>query len=225
MIRFEHVCKYYSAKTSNLEKDISALVDINIEIKKGDFFILFGPNGGGKTTFLKLVTCQEIPSAGKIFFKDQDLSKIKKKQIPYLRRRMGIIFQDFKLLYKKTVFENIAFVLSAINLSEEVIFNKVCEVLKLVDLIRKKNLFPYQLSHGERQKLCIARSLVNNPEVILADEPLANLDIEIHKEIMQILKMTNEKGVTIVMATNNQRIDIDNNTYRLVRVIGGKIKQ
>ncbi|MCK4533227.1 ATP-binding cassette domain-containing protein [bacterium] len=225
MIRFEHVCKYYFAQTSDLEKNINALVDINVVIKRGGFFVLFGPNGAGKTTFLKLITCQERPSAGKIFWGEQDLSKIKRKHIPFLRRKIGMIFQDFKLLYKKTIFENIAFVLSAIDLPKEVVFDRVCEALNKVDLIRKKNLYPYQLSHGERQKLCIARALVNNPEIILADEPMANLDMETQEELIQILSKTNEEGVTVVMATNNKKTDFNNISYQSLKLVGGKSKE
>ncbi|MCK5533765.1 ATP-binding cassette domain-containing protein [bacterium] len=225
MIRFEHVCKYYSAKTSDMEEQISALVDINIEIKKGEFFVLFGPNGSGKTTFLKMITCQEYASAGKVFWGEQDLSEMKKRHIPYLRRKVGMIFQDFKLLYKKTAFENIAFVLSAIDLPKEVIFDKVCRILNKVDLIRKKNLYPYQLSHGERQKLCISRALVNNPEIILADEPLANLDMQTQDELIQILKKSNQEGVTVIMATNNPRIEFNDISHRLLKLVGGKAKE
>lgn len=199
MIKFQNVTKIYPAGTI-------ALDDVSFEIKEKEFVSIAGRSGAGKTTLLKLIFAEEEPTEGRVFFKDQDIHKIKKAHLPNLRRKIGVVFQDYKLLPSKTISENIAYVLEVIGTSDLEISQRVPEVLGIVGLGDKANNFPAQLSQGERQRATIARALIHRPDVILADEPTGNLDPYNASEIIQLLLKINELGTTIILATHNKEI-------------------
>lgn len=185
---------------------VCALQDISFSIEKSEFVFVVGPTGGGKSSVLKLIYLDEYPHKGKIIVQGRDITKLKPFQIPYLRRNIGIVFQDFKLLEEKTVEENVAYALRVIGASHQEIARQVPKVLDLVGLAHKAKMKPTELSWGEQQKVCIARALVNNPPILLCDEPTGNLDPETSYEIMQLLEKINQRGTTIVMATHNKFI-------------------
>ncbi|MFA5368872.1 MAG: ATP-binding cassette domain-containing protein, partial [Candidatus Paceibacterota bacterium] len=174
MIEFEKVCKNYC--TSQSKEPKAALKDASFKIKDGDFVILCGRSGAGKTTILKMISCEEKPTSGKVLFDKKDLGKVKKSDAYLIRHKIGFIFQDFKLLPYKTVFENIAYALETCDHDESKIKDEVDQVIELVGLEKKRNSFPNELSGGEQQRVSIARALIHRPEVILADEPTGNLD-------------------------------------------------
>ena len=215
MIRMFHVYKIYSDK-------IKALQDINIHIKKGEFVFLVGSTGAGKSTFLKLVYRGILPSKGQVIIDGINIARIKPKYIPYLRRNIGIVFQDFKLLYERTVYENISFGLKAIGATNFEIKEQVKKVLNLVGLENKRNIRPHLLSGGEQQKLCIARAIANEPMILLTDEPTGNLDPETSWEIMKLLFYINMRGTTIIMATHD-KLMVDKAKKRVVRVEQGRV--
>lgn len=215
MIRMFHVYKTYRHK-------IQALIDINIHIRKGEFVFLVGPTGAGKSTFLKLIYREIIPTKGQVIIDGINISRLKLSYIPYLRRNIGIVFQDFKLLYNRTVYENISFGLKAIGATNFEIRQQVKKVLNLMGLEHKKNVKPQFLSGGEQQKLCIARAIANEPLILLTDEPTGNLDPDTSWEIMQLLFHINIRGTTIIMASHN-KLMVDKAKKRVVRVEGGKI--
>lgn len=215
MIRMFHVYKTYRHK-------IQALIDINIHIRKGEFVFLVGPTGAGKSTFLKLIYREIIPTKGQVIIDGINISRLKLSYIPYLRRNIGIVFQDFKLLYNRTVYENISFGLKAIGATNFEIRQQVKKVLNLMGLENKKNVKPQFLSGGEQQKLCIARAIANEPLILLTDEPTGNLDPDTSWEIMQLLFHINIRGTTIIMASHN-KLMVDKAKKRVVRVEGGKI--
>jgi cell division transport system ATP-binding protein len=210
-----HVYKTYRHK-------IQALIDINIHIRKGEFVFLVGPTGAGKSTFLKLIYREIIPTKGQVIIDGINISRLKLSYIPYLRRNIGIVFQDFKLLYNRTVYENISFGLKAIGATNFEIRQQVKKVLNLMGLENKKNVKPQFLSGGEQQKLCIARAIANEPLILLTDEPTGNLDPDTSWEIMQLLFHINIRGTTIIMASHN-KLMVDKAKKRVVRVEGGKI--
>ncbi|ARF15117.1 MULTISPECIES: cell division ATP-binding protein FtsE [Sporosarcina] len=195
---------------------------IHVEIEKGEFVYVVGPSGAGKSTFIKMMYREEVPSSGLIYFNNTELTKMHRKDVPYLRRQIGVVFQDFKLLPKLTVYENIAYALEVIEESPSVIRQKVTEVLKLVGLTRKTRMFPNELSGGEQQRVSIARSIVNQPKLVIADEPTGNLDPETSWEIMKIFERINAQGTTIIMATHNKDI-VDNQPHRVIQIEGGLI--
>ncbi len=195
---------------------------LNIKIARGEFVYVVGPSGAGKSTFIKMMYREEAPTSGVIMFKDINLATLKQKEIPQLRRRIGVVFQDFKLLSKLNVYENIAFALEVIEESPQSIRKKVNEVLKLVGLTHKVRMFPEELSGGEQQRVSIARSIVNNPEVVIADEPTGNLDPETSWEIMKILEKINARGTTIIMATHNKEV-VNTIRHRVIEIDGGII--
>ena len=199
MIKFQNITKIYPP-------DTLALDDISFEIKEKEFVSIAGRSGAGKTTLLKLILAEEEPTKGRVFFRDEDIQKIKKSHLPNLRRRIGVVFQDYKLLPSKTVYENVAYVLEVIGASEEEIRQRVPEVLEIVGLADKINNFPAQLSQGERQRATIARAFIHRPDVILADEPTGNLDPYNSAEIVRLLLKINELGTTIILATHNKEI-------------------
>jgi len=199
MIVFQNVYKIYSPA-------IVALENISFKIKKGDFIVLAGKSGAGKTTLLKLILAQEMPTRGKIIFDEQEIYKIKKDQLPYLRRKIGSVFQDYKLLPSKTTWENVAFALEVVEATDEEINKNVPKVLEIVGLEDKANNFPYELSAGQKQRASIARALIHRPEIILADEPTGNLDPYNTSEIINLLKKINELGTTVVLASHNKEI-------------------
>ncbi|MGA1298492.1 MAG: cell division ATP-binding protein FtsE [Ilumatobacteraceae bacterium] len=199
MIRLENVTKSYSA-------EVTALRDVSFEIPKGKFVFLVGPSGSGKSTLLRLMNRQEVPEKGSVWVAGKNINDLPESKIPFLRRSMGNIFQDYKLLLNKTVFENVAFALEVIGRPRHVIRQQVPAVLELVGLADKSDRFPHQLSGGEQQRVSIARAFVNRPLILLADEPTGNLDPTTGEGIMRLLERINSTGTTVVMATHDTRV-------------------
>ncbi len=199
MIRLENVTKSYSA-------DVTALRDVSFEIPKGEFIFLVGPSGSGKSTLLRLMNRQEVPEKGSVWVAGKNINDLPESKVPFLRRSMGNIFQDYKLLLNKTVFENVAFALEVIGRPRHVIRQQVPAVLELVGLADKGDRFPHQLSGGEQQRVSIARAFVNRPLILLADEPTGNLDPATGEGIMRLLDRINSTGTTVVMATHDTRV-------------------
>ncbi|GEN82961.1 cell division ATP-binding protein FtsE [Sporosarcina luteola] len=195
---------------------------INVEIGRGEFVYVVGPSGAGKSTFIKMMYREEAPTKGDIFINGINLATLRNKRVPYLRRQIGVVFQDFKLLPKLNVYENVAFALEVIEESPKQIRKKVNDVLALVGLTQKARMFPNELSGGEQQRVSIARSIVNVPKVVIADEPTGNLDPETSWEIMKIFEQINARGTTIVMATHNKEI-VNTIRHRVIVVDGGMI--
>ena len=196
MIRLENVCKTY-------QTGVPALKDINIDIAPGEFVFITGPSGSGKSTIIKLLLHELIVTEGKIFVNDNDVSKLSHKNIPYYRRNIGVVFQDFRLLQDRNVFENVAFAMKVLEDSNKKIKRIVPKMLAMVGLAPKYRALPKQLSGGEQQRVAIARALVNNPKILLADEPTGNLDDKNGWEIMHLLEAINERGTTVVVVTHN----------------------
>ena len=215
MIEMYHVCMAY-------QKEANALEDINLKIEKGDFVLLTGPSGAGKSTLLKLITCQEQATRGQILVNGRNIAKIRQSSIPYLWRNTGIVFQDFKLLNKKTIMENVALPLEIIGKKKKEIKHKVWNILKMVGLQHKMGSFPLQLSGGEQQRVAIARALVNDPAILLADEPTGNLDPENAGYIMELIRKANAKGTTIMLATHDKEL-LQRYHYRVITLEKGKI--
>ena len=199
MIRLENVTKSYST-------EVTALRDASFEVAKGEFVFLVGPSGSGKSTLLRLMNRQEQPEKGAVWVAGKDINTMPDSKVPYLRRNIGNIFQDYKLLLNKTVFENVAFALEVIGRPKHVIRQQVPAVLDLVGLSDKEDRFPHQLSGGEQQRVSIARVFVNRPLILLVDEPTGNLDPATGEGIMRLLDRINNTGTTVVMATHDQRI-------------------
>ncbi|WP_085991359.1 cell division ATP-binding protein FtsE [Oceanobacillus senegalensis] len=185
---------------------VTALNGVSVQIDQGEFVYIVGPSGAGKSTFIKLIFREEKPSSGSIIINDTNLAEIKEKMVPYLRREIGVVFQDFRLLPKLTVYENIAFALEVINESPRNIRKRVMEVLEIVGLKNKARFRPDELSGGEQQRVSIARAIVNQPKIVIADEPTGNLDPETSLEIMKTFESINERGTTIIMATHSKEI-------------------
>lgn len=213
---------YYKNISKIFPPNFVALSNINLEIKKGEFVSLVGRSGAGKSTLLKLLIREEDPSEGEIIFLGKNILKLPRSKIPYLRRQIGFIFQDFKLLPLKTVFENVAFALEVCGVKTAEVKEKTSAVLQLVGLWSKKDNFPFELSGGEQQRVAIARALVNNPPVLLADEPTGNLDPATSWEIIQLLLEINKMGTTIVLATHDKEI-VNRIKKRVVVLDKGKI--
>jgi cell division transport system ATP-binding protein len=199
MIQFKNVSKIYPDKTVGVK-------DIDLHIKPGEFVSIVGQSGTGKTTLAKLIIAEERPSKGRIIVGGWDITKIRQSEIPVLRRQIGVVFQDFKLLYRKTVFENVAFALEVAGASSAKIRAIVPQVLKIVGLEQKSNSFPRKISGGEQQRVVIARALVHRPKILLADEPTGNLDTINVQEIIDLLLKINQFGTTVVMVTHNREI-------------------
>jgi cell division transport system ATP-binding protein len=199
MIRLEHVTKAYSS-------DVLAVRDVSFDIGKGDFVFLVGPSGSGKSTLLRLINRQERPERGNVWVAGRNVNQLPESRVPHLRRSMGNVFQDYKLLLNKTVFENVAFALEVIGKPRHVVQRQVPMVLDLVGLDGKEDRFPHQLSGGEQQRVSIARAFVNRPLILLADEPTGNLDPSTGEGIMGLLDNINETGTTVVMATHDHRV-------------------
>jgi cell division transport system ATP-binding protein len=215
LIQFDHVSKSYGS-------NITALDDVSFSIDKGDFVFLVGTSGAGKTTILRLITKDLVPTAGKIMVGDMEINKLRLRELPQLRRQTGMVFQDFKVLYDRTIFENIAIALEIQAKPTAEIKRKVKEVLHIVSLDDKGDFFPVQLSAGELQRTSIARAIVGGPQVLLADEPTGNLDPTSSWEILKILKEINKLGTTLLMATHN--VDIVNSMKkRVITLKKGKI--
>jgi cell division transport system ATP-binding protein len=199
MIRFQGVSKIYSS--NNI-----ALQDISFEIKEKEFVSITGRSGAGKTTLIRLLLAEEKPTTGRVFFQNQDVHKIAKNKLPFFRRNFGIVFQDYKLLEGKTVFENVAFALEVLGATDEEIRKNVPQVLEIVDMKDKAQNFPRELSGGEKQRVALARALVHRPALILADEPTGNLDPYHTWEIVRLLLKIHELGTTVVLATHDREI-------------------
>ena len=208
--------------TKKYHRSTTALRDITVSVNPGEFVYIVGPSGAGKSSFIKLLYREEKVSAGTLKVGEFNLTKLKKRDVPILRRSIGVVFQDYKLLPKKTVFENVAYAMQVIGEKPREIKKRVPEVLDLVGLKHKMRSFPDQLSGGEQQRVAIARAIVNNPKVLIADEPTGNLDPEISWEIMQLLERINLQGTTVLMATHNKQI-VNNLRHRVIAIEDGRI--
>ncbi|WP_028852346.1 cell division ATP-binding protein FtsE [Thermocrispum municipale] len=216
MIRLENVTKLY--KTSSRP----ALDSVSVDIDKGEFVFIIGPSGSGKSTFLRLLLREEVPTKGRVFVSNYDVVKLARRRVPRLRQTIGCVFQDFRLLNNKTVFENVAFALEVIGKPAHTIRKVVPEVLELVGLEGKADRMPNELSGGEQQRVAIARAFVNRPLVLLADEPTGNLDPDTSQDIMLLLERINRTGTTVVMATHDQTI-VDSMRRRVVELDLGRV--
>ena len=199
-----------------------ALQDLSVAIEPGEFVYVVGPRGAGKSTFIKLIYREEKATSGQVEVADYNLMKLKNRQVPLLRRKIGTVFQDYKLLANKTVYENIAYAMEVIGKRPREIKKRVAEVLELVGLRHKANVFPNQLSGGEQQRVAIARAIVNTPKVLIADEPTGNLDPENSWEIMKILERINTQGTTVVMGTHNSQI-VNTIRHRVLTIENGRV--
>ena len=215
MIRFENVSKVYKG-------DVVALDGVSLEIGKGEFVFLVGPSGSGKSTFLRLLLRDEIATSGRIVVAGRDIASLSNWKVPQLRRNIGTIFQDFKLLPSKTVYENVAFAAEVIGRPRAAIRSQVPQILELVGLNEKADRFPNELSGGEQQRVSIARAFVNRPLILLADEPTGNLDPETTDGIMRLLDRINRTGTTVVMATHDQQM-VDRMRRRVIELSHGHL--
>ena len=207
---------------SYTKKGPKALDAVSFKIEPGEFVFIIGPSGSGKSTVIKLISCEESFQDGNIRVGDTELKRIKRRAIPYLRRNIGMVFQDFRLIESKTVFENIAFAMEILGKSKNEINRQVPMILSTVGLRSKQDAYPNELSGGEQQRVGIARALVNNPKVILADEPTGNLDPKITEQIMGVLKDINESGTTVIVCTHD-RVLVDSMHERVIEIINGKV--
>lgn len=215
MISFKEVSKVYTVESA-------ALNDVSVEIPTGDFVSIVGQSGAGKSTLLKLLSAEERPSTGQIVIDGWDITKIKRWQVPHLRRQIGVVFQDFKLLPKRTVFENIAFAMEVGGARTKMIRETVPHILKLVNLLEKAEAYPTKLSGGEKQRVAIARALAYKPQILLADEPTGNLDALHSWDIVQLLIKINKLGTTVLLATHNDEI-VNALKKRVITLNKGKI--
>ncbi|WP_201711615.1 cell division ATP-binding protein FtsE [Dolosigranulum pigrum] len=215
MIIMKDVVKRY-------DNGITALNKVNVHIKRGEFVYLIGPSGAGKSTFIKLIYREETPTQGLVKVGNKDITRIKNKHIPLLRRDVGVVFQDFKLLPRLTVYENVAYAMKVIEKKPREIKRRVTDVLDLVGLSDKAKMFPDEISGGEIQRVSIARAIANTPNILIADEPTGNLDPETAEGIMTILEEVNAKGTTVIMATHNNDI-VNQLQHRVIAIEGGRI--
>lgn len=217
MIIMDSVTKRYG-------NGLVALRDVNIHIKRGDFVFVVGPSGAGKSTFIKMLFREVLPTSGKLFVNGTDVAALPEKEVPYLRRSLGIIFQDYRLLPDRTVHDNIAFAMQVIEVPYKEIQKRVNTVLDMVGLRHKSRAYPQEMSGGEQQRVAIARAIVNSPSLVIADEPTGNLDPENSLEIMRIFKEINRDGTTIVMATHDKNI-VDTMNRRVIAIEHGQISR
>jgi len=217
MIKFENVSKIYE------KDDCHALEKINLEIQPGEFVSIVGRSGAGKSSLLRMIYAEDKPTEGEIYFDEAPLSDLRKKEIPKHRRNIGVIFQEFKLLKRKTAFENVSFALEACGEPEEEIQEDVPKILEIVGLKDKMNDYPNELSAGQQQKLAIARALIHKPAVIVADEPTGNLDPESSEDILKLLLKINKLGTTVILATHDKMI-VDKAEKRVICLEKGKLK-
>jgi cell division transport system ATP-binding protein len=215
MIRLENVTKIYKG-------DVVALRDIAVDVQKGEFVFLVGPSGSGKSTFLRLLLKEEEPTEGRIWVAGKDIAQLSSWKVPYLRRNIGCVFQDYKLLPNKTVYENVAFALEVIGRPKHVVHTQVPQILDLVGLSKKRDNLPTELSGGEQQRVSIARAFVNRPLILLADEPTGNLDPSTSVGIMRLLDRINRTGTTVLMATHDQSI-VDSMRRRVIELDRGAL--
>ncbi|MBP3780851.1 MAG: cell division ATP-binding protein FtsE [Selenomonas sp.] len=215
MIQMREVCKTY-------DTGVVALNHVSVDIQKGEFVFVVGPSGAGKSTFIKMLFREELPTEGRLLVNGHDVVEMDRSEVPYLRRELGVIFQDYRLLPDKTVFENVAFAMQVIEAPRRMMQRSVNSVLDVVGLRDKYRSFPSQLSGGEQQRVAIARAIVNNPSIVIADEPTGNLDPETSWDIMDIFKRINRAGTTIVMATHDRNI-VDTMKKRVIAIEDGRI--
>ena len=215
MIKTERVTKVY-------KDSVVALDDVSVDVSKGEFVFIVGPSGSGKSTFIRLLLKEEEPTRGNVFVAGKNIAKLTPWKVPYLRRNVGTVFQDFKLLSDRTVFENVAFALEVIGKPRHVIAKRVPEILNLVGLGGKLTNYPDELSGGEQQRVSVARAFVNRPLILLADEPTGNLDPTTSVEIMKLLDRINRTGTTVIMATHDNAI-VDAMRRRVIELDGGKV--
>ncbi|TQL48578.1 cell division ATP-binding protein FtsE [Homoserinimonas aerilata] len=216
MIRFDQVTKLYSGNTR------PALNSVTLEIQRGEFVFLVGASGSGKSSFLRLILKEENPTKGEIHVLGQNVGRLSSRKVPYFRRNLGVVFQDFRLLPQKTVFDNVAFTLQVIGKSKGFIQEAVPDVLKMVGLAGKASRFPHELSGGEQQRVAIARAIVNRPALLLADEPTGNLDPSTSAGIMALLERISQSGTTVIMATHDAGI-VDQMKRRVIELVSGQI--
>ena len=216
MIDFEHVSKQYKKGTK------PALEDINFHVDDGEFVFLLGHSGTGKSTLLKLILREETPTAGKVFVDGRDVARMRRHQIPYLRRQMGIIFQDFRLIPSMTVYENIAFAMHVTNIGSKQIKERVNYMLELVHLEDKAKMYPEFLSGGEQQRVAVARALAHAPKLVIADEPTGNIDPALSLEMMELLERVSEMGITVLVVTHEHEL-VRHFDRRVVTLSGGHI--
>lgn len=215
MIKFENVVKTYNENTI-------ALNNINMTIEKGEFVFLVGLSGSGKSSLIKVILREIKPTSGEIKIGDYNLGTLKEKEIPYFRRRLGVIFQDFRLLENKTVYQNVEYAMKVVEAEDDEIAKRVPKILKTVGLDKKANCYPNELSGGEQQRVAIARAIINDPEILLADEPTGNLDPITAKDIMDLLVNINNNGTTVIMATHDTNI-VNDLKKRVISMNSGKI--
>lgn len=215
MIQLTNVSKIYP-------NGAKALVDVNLKIGKGEFIFLVGPSGAGKSTIIRLLYREEVPTRGQVLLNNRNLARMKEREVPYLRRNIGVIFQDFKLLPHKTVGENVAFALEVLGTPKREVQDRSRNVLDMVGLAAKEKAFPHELSGGEQQRVCVARSIINNPGLLVADEPTGNLDPDTAWGIMDLLYNINKRGTTVIMATHAHDI-VDQMKKRVIAIENGQV--
>jgi len=215
MIQFFHVGKTYT-------RDVEALIDINLHVQKGEFIFIAGPSGAGKTTLLRLIFRDEIPTSGQILVNGRNVVKLPKRAIPHLRRSIGVIFQDFKLLRDRSISDNLALVYRVLGIPPAAGKRKVANLLRVVGLSHKAQMTPYKLSGGEQQRVAIARALMNDPALLLADEPTGNLDVDLAADVMQLLGNIHARGTTVLVATHNMDM-VREMGRRTIVLKGGRI--
>lgn len=215
MIQFRNIGKKY-------DNGVVALSNVNLEIEKGEFVFIVGPSGAGKSTFLKLILKEENPTSGDLYLAGEEISNVRNRRIPYIRRNLGVVFQDFRLLENKTVYENVSFAMEIVGTDTKTIRRSVPMALAMVGLSDKAKFYPDELSGGEHQRVSIARAIVNSPPVLIADEPTGNLDPETSWEIMEVLEDINRQGTTVLMATHAENI-VNRMKKRVITIDGGKV--
>ena len=215
MIQLCQTCKIYPSGTA-------AMVEMDLYINSGEFVFIVGSSGAGKSTLMKLLLCEELPSAGTLLVAGKELNSLKPEEVPFYRRSLGVIFQDFRLLPNKTVYENVAFAMEVIGAPRREVLVRVNQVLDLVGIRSKGRSYPSQLSGGEQQRVAIARAIVNKPLVVIADEPTGNLDPDTSREIMQLFEKINETGTTILMVTHDRPV-VDEMKKRVIEIDKGRI--
>ncbi|HWQ88722.1 MAG TPA: cell division ATP-binding protein FtsE [Desulfitobacteriaceae bacterium] len=215
MIQFTNVSKIYP-------NGARALIDITMNIGKGEFVFLVGPSGAGKSTLIRLLYREEIPTRGQVIINSKNLVRLRDREVPYLRRNVGVVFQDFKLLPNKTVLENVAFALEVIGVSRREVQRRSREIINMVGLSTKERAFSHQLSGGEQQRVCVARAIINNPALLIADEPTGNLDHDTAWGIMDLLYNINKLGTTVIMATHAREI-VNEMQKRVIAIEDGRM--